>query len=83
MGSFWLFLNGDRAWIHLIEGPYFTARDPAASGLPHAIVEFRDDTGSPHPIAVRDTVSRDQGLRALRLWMPHAERLAELTWTRA
>jgi hypothetical protein len=83
MGSFWLFLNGDRAWIHLIEGLCFTARDPQATGRSQAIVEFKDDAGHIHRISTSDTVSREQGIEALRRWLPHGEKLPELEWDRA
>jgi hypothetical protein len=83
MGSFWLFLNGDRAWIHLTEGACFTARDPAAPRRTRAVMGFHDDGGNTHRVRLHDTVSRDQGLRALRHWLPQGERLPELSWVQA
>jgi hypothetical protein len=83
MGSFWLFLNGARAWIHLTEGACFTARAPGAAGRSRATVEFQDDGGTRHRIPLRDTVSRDQGLEALRRWLPHGEKWPGLRWVRA
>jgi hypothetical protein len=79
-GSFWLFLNGDRGYIHLIDGPCYTARNPAFEGLTQGALTFRDDVGFPHEIELRNTVTRDQGLAALRHWMQGGEQLSELTW---
>jgi hypothetical protein len=56
-----------------------TARDPAfAAGK--ATVMFEDDGGNVHEVPLRDTISREQGLRALRCWMPRAEKWSELVW---
>jgi len=79
-GSFWLFLNGDRGYIHLIDGPCYTARNPAFEGLTQGALNFRDDVGFGHEIELRNTVTRDQGFAALRHWMQGGEQLAELTW---
>ena len=80
MGSFWLFLNGDRGWIHLIEGPCFTARDPLTTETSDAAIEFQDEAGFTHHIPLHDTVSREQGFAAIRHWMPHGDRLSGLQW---
>ncbi len=81
MGSFWLFLKGERSWAHLTEGACYEARDPAFSGPSQATLEFQDDSGNQHRVPVRHTLSRDQGLKALRHWLPHGERLSELIWS--
>jgi hypothetical protein len=81
-GSLLLLLNGERAWVHLMEGPCLTARDPTVSrsGAP---VSFRDDAGVWHEVPFEDTIPREQGLRALRHWLPRGEKLPELVWGRA
>jgi hypothetical protein len=79
-GSFWLFLNGDRAYIHLVDGPCYTAWDPSVEGPAETVITFQDDAGFPHHIPLRKTTAREQGLRALRLWMQGGEKLADLTW---
>jgi hypothetical protein len=83
MGAFSLFVNGDRAWVHLVEGPCWTARDPSFRGKTRAAVEVLDDGGHGHLIPVRETISRCQGLEAVRHWMPRGEMLPELRWGRA
>lgn len=80
-GSFWVFLNHLRAWIHLSEGPCLTARDRALSDS-SLEEEFLIDNGDTKKVPYRDTVSRTQGLRALRVWMSEGKKLAELTWER-
>jgi hypothetical protein len=76
---FLLLLNGDRAWIHLMAGRCITARDPNSLSS-QTLVNFQDDAGVSHKIAFQDTVSRDQGLRALRHWLPRGDKLTELVW---
>jgi hypothetical protein len=78
-GAFLLLLNGERAWVHLMEGPCLTARDPEARGS-GASVRFCDDAGVWHEIPLEDTISREQGLRALRHWLPRGDKLPELAW---
>ena len=78
-GHFLLLLNGERAWVHLMEGPCLTARDPSVSGS-HSLVAFQDDVWVSHEIPFEDTISREQGLRALRHWLPRGEKLPELVW---
>jgi hypothetical protein len=82
-GSFLLLLNGERGVVHLMEGPCLTARDPnlRAPGAPS--VKFQDDAGVWHDVPFEGTISREQGLRALRHWLPRGEKLPELTWRRA
>jgi hypothetical protein len=79
-GSFWLLVRGDRAFIHLMEGPCLSARDPAAIGGEDGTVAFRDDGGNWHEVPPKATVSREQGLRALRHWMTSGEKLPDLDW---
>lgn len=79
-GSFWLFLKGERAWVHLIEGMCRTARDPLLVTLAEELIEFVIDTGESIKVRLRDTLSRDQGLKALRHWVAESEELAELRW---
>ena len=78
-GHFLLLLNGERSWVHLMEGPCLTARDPSVSGS-RTLVSFQDDAGVSHEIPFEDTISREQGLRALRYWLPRGEKLPELVW---
>jgi hypothetical protein len=78
-GHFLLLLNGERARVHLMEGPCLTARDPNVSGS-RTLVGFQDDAGVSHLIPFDDTISREQGLRALRHWLPCGEKLPELVW---
>lgn len=82
-GSCWLFINGDRAHIHLLEGPCVTGRDPSIAEQGGERVRFRDDGGNWHDFEFVDTVSREQGLRALRHWLPRGEKLPELRWDQA
>jgi hypothetical protein len=79
-GAFCLLLGGTRGYVHLQEGPCLTACDPASAVPDGGSVHFLDDGGNCHEIALRNTVAREQGLRALRHWMPHGERLPELIW---
>lgn len=78
-GHFLLLMNGERAWVHLMEGPCRTARDPGVNGS-RSLVTFEDDGGVSHKIPFEDTISREQGLRALRHWLPRGEKLPELVW---
>jgi hypothetical protein len=78
-GHFLLLLNGERAWVHLMEGPCLTAHDPSVSGS-RTLVSFQDDAGVSHEIPFEDTISREQGLRALRHWLPRGKKLPELVW---
>jgi hypothetical protein len=78
-GHFLLLLNGERSWVHLMEGPCLTARDPSVSGA-RTLMSFQDDAGVSHEIPFEDTISREQGLRALRYWLPRGEKLPELVW---
>ena len=80
MGTFGLFLNRDRAWIHLTEGACHTARDSDFSPQDRTEVVFRDDAGREHRIPSHKTTSRDLGIKALRHWLPNGERLPELSW---
>jgi hypothetical protein len=81
-GSFWLLVSGERACIHLLEGPCLTGRAPSPGGRGAERVRFLDDGGNWHEFALADTVSREMGLRALRHWLPRAEKLPELEWNR-
>jgi hypothetical protein len=80
-GSFWVFLTHLRAWIHLMEGPCLTARDPTLSDS-SIEEEFLIDNGDSKQVPYRDTLSREQGLGALRVWMSEGKKLDELTWER-
>ncbi len=82
-GSFWLLLNGTRAYIHLLEGPCLTARDPSEVVRDGEVIQFPDDGGNWHEVAAANTVSRELGLRAVRHWLPRGEKLPELSWGRA
>lgn len=78
-GAFWLFLAGERGWIHLTAGGCSTARGrdaTAATGL----VAFRIDTGEQREIAAGRTVSRTQGVQALRHWFCTEQQWSELEW---
>lgn len=78
-GHFLLLLNGERGWVHLMEGACLTARDPRVSGS-RTLVSFQDDVGVSHEIPFEDTISREQGHQALRHWLPRGEKLPELVW---
>jgi hypothetical protein len=80
-GSFVLLLCGERALVHLIEGPCLSARDPSLGAGSGRMVKFQDDAGFAHEVPFEHTLAREQGLKALRLWLPRGERLTELPWT--
>jgi hypothetical protein len=82
-GSFLLLLSEERALIHLMEGPCLTAHEAGHrfSGAP--TVKFLDDAMVWHEVPFERTVSREQGLRALRHWLPRGEKLPELMWVTA
>ena len=82
-GAFGLFLSGGRAYIHLVEGPCLTARDPSEVVPDGGGVRFRDDGGNWHEFPMAETVSRELGLRAVRHWLPRGDKLPELSWGRA
>jgi hypothetical protein len=79
-GYFLLLLNGERAWIHLMEGPCVTGRDSKVALADTRPVRFRDDVGVWHEVPFKDTITREQGVQALRHWLPRGEKLPELTW---
>ena len=81
-GSFLLLLCGERALIHLMEGPCISARDPSLVAPDASPVRFRDDAGFWHEAPFEHTISREQGLRALRHWLSQGETASELSWTR-
>ena len=56
-GAFSLFLSGDRAWIHLMEGRCLTGKDPESVRHGPDTVRFQDDGGNWHDLALSDTVS--------------------------
>jgi hypothetical protein len=78
-GSFLLLLNGERAWVHLMVGHCITARDPKIRDT-SASVSFLDDAGVWHQMPFEATLSREQGLCALRHWLPRGEKLPKLAW---
>jgi hypothetical protein len=79
-GAFYLFVSGDRAWVHLIAGPCCTALSRAVSGP--AEVVFRLDTGERKAVPRDRTVSRKEGLQALRHWFATERQWPELEWVR-
>jgi hypothetical protein len=81
-GHFLLLLNGDRAWIHLVDGPCLTGRDPNLRASAAQPVMFQDDAGVWHEVPYDGTLSREQGLAALRHWAPRGEKSAELAWSK-
>jgi hypothetical protein len=81
-GSFLLLLHRERGWVHLMEGACLTARDPSLTG-PNGVVRFQDDAGVWHEVAFEETISREQGLQALRHWLPRGDKLPELRWVKA
>jgi hypothetical protein len=81
-GAFYLFISGDRAWIHLTAGPCSTARDRATQKSAERLV-FRLDNGERRTVARDETVSREQGCRALRHWFLTEQPWDELDWTGA
>lgn len=80
-GSFLLLLCGERALVHLMEGPCISARDPSLSAPGAAPVRFRDDAGFWHEAPFEHTISREQGLRSLRRWLSQRSKAPELLWT--
>jgi hypothetical protein len=44
---------------------------------------FQDDVGVSHVVPLEGTIAREQGLAALRHWMPRGEKLPGLVWGRA
>jgi hypothetical protein len=79
-GAFYLFVNGNRAWIHLTQGPCYTAVGQAVSEP--AEVVFRLDTGETRAVPIGRTVSRQEGLNALRHWFATEQQWSELEWVR-
>jgi hypothetical protein len=80
-GAFYLFVSGARGWVHLTAGPCRTARGRAASGQSEAVV-FRLGNGDRRVIPADQTVSREQGLRALRHWFRTEQPWPDLAWRR-
>jgi hypothetical protein len=78
-GAFFLFLAEERACIHLTEGPCWTAAEhtPSREAQP---VSFRMDNGERLEVIVEQTVTRKQGIEALRQWYRTGERTLELDW---
>ena len=79
-GHFLLLLSGERALVHLMEGPCVSARDPSLGAPAASSVKFQDDAGFWHEVPFTGTISQQQGLRALRHWLPRGEKLPELEW---
>jgi hypothetical protein len=82
-GAFCLLVSGERAYIHLQDGPCLTGREPPPVRKAAGRVRFLDDGENWHEFELANTVPREVGLRALRHWLPRGERLAELEWGRA
>ena len=78
-GAFFLFVSGDRGWVHLTAGPCRTASGWAGPEPAGAVV-FRLDTGDRRVVPADRTVSREQGLRALRHWFLTEQLWPELEW---
>jgi immunity protein Imm1 of predicted polymorphic toxin system len=81
-GAFYLFVSGDRAWVHLTAGPCCTARSRVAPEPAEPLV-FRLDNGEQRAVPADQTVSREQGLRALRHWLCTGQPWPGLEWVRA
>lgn len=78
-GAFFLFVAGGRGWVHLTAGPCRTARGPDTWGGT-GLVAFRLDTGERREVAADRTVSREQGVQALRHWFCTGQQWPELVW---
>jgi hypothetical protein len=81
-GAFYLFVSGDRAWVHLTAGPCLTARVHARPER-DAPVLFRLDTGETRTVPADQTVSREQGVTALRHWFRTEQPWPDLEWVPA
>lgn len=79
-GAFYLFVSGDRAWVHLTQGPCYTALGRVVSEP--AEVVFRLDTGEKRIVQMSRTVSRQEGLQALRHWFATEQQWPKLEWVR-
>lgn len=82
-GYFLLLVNGARAWVHLMEGRCVTAHDTNLGVKATPLVRFQDDAGVWHEVPFQDTITREQGIRALQHWVPHGEKMPELTWVQS
>jgi hypothetical protein len=78
-GAFYLFINGDRGWIHLTAGSCHTAHGRVEPQSVEPVV-FRLDTGRRQAVPADQTVSRQEGLRALRHWFCTEKPWPELDW---
>jgi hypothetical protein len=78
-GAFFLFVAGGRGWVHLTAGPCRTARSRDASAATGSVA-FRLDTGERREVAADRTVSRKQGVQALRHWFLTEQQWPELVW---
>ena len=81
-GAFYMFVAGGRAWVHLTAGPCVTARSRGTARAAGVVV-FRLDTGERREVEADRTVSREQGMQALRHWFCTEQQSPELAWTPA
>jgi hypothetical protein len=79
-GTFFLSVAWARAYIHLMDGCCFIARDPASPSEPQATTQVMLDNGEFTEVPHRNTSRRDDGVAAMRYWVESGEQLPRLDW---